>query len=70
MDTIKDYRFYSVKKDVSNQGKCSKTNYKVALSALDKLYIQPQQSFNINEKIANLNGYCRGKSKNDYLFYG
>lgn len=64
------YTFYVADKDISQLKPCTKTNYELALTSVDKLLLKPGQVFNYNNHLKNLRGYCDGISGDVRLFYG
>jgi vancomycin resistance protein YoaR len=67
---ISNYALYVTKKNLEGQSKCALTNYLTAFYSLDKLTLQPEQTFNLNKHIANLPGYCKGRGNQDLRFFG
>ena len=67
---LSSYTFYVADKDISQLKPCTKTNYELALTSVDKLLLKPGQVFNYNNHLKNLKGYCDGISGDVRLFYG
>lgn len=64
------FTFYVADKDISQLKPCTKQNYELALTSVDKLMLQPGQVFNYNNHLKDLQGYCDGISGDVRLFYG
>ncbi len=58
INTMKDFSYYVVWKDLWNQWKCWLQNYMVAYNSLDNLILKPWEKFNINKHISYLPWYC------------
>lgn len=67
---LSGYTFYVADKDISALRPCTKTNYELALTSVDKLLLKPGQVFNYNNHLKNLKWYCDGISGDVRLFYG
>jgi hypothetical protein len=70
VESIKQANFYVVYRDISPLKRCTKQNYFVALNALNNKVIQPGETLNLNQEIANAQGYCKGSGRKDLMFYG
>ncbi|NOZ44321.1 MAG: hypothetical protein GXP45_04225 [bacterium] len=69
--TAKDFRYYPSKKITKEMGPCTKINYKVSTSVLQNLYIRPGETFNLNQAISRIPGYCKAINGYQNLpFYG
>lgn len=64
------YTFYVADKDISQLKPCTKQNYELALTSVDKLLLKPGQVFNYNNHLKKLQWYCDGISGDVRLFYG
>ena len=64
------YMFYVADKDIAALKPCTKTNYELALTSVDKLLLKPGQVFNYNNHLKKLQWYCDGISCDVRLFYG
>lgn len=64
------YTFYVTKKDTTQLKPCTKQNYIVAFSSMDNIQIAPEETFTVNDHIAYLPGYCKGRWPQDLKFYG
>ncbi len=64
-----NYNYYVAKRDKLDQlWNCSKTNYDVALIAIDKKLVKPWDIFNINKRLAYRIWYC-ASNEDDYDNY-
>lgn len=64
-----NHGLYAVhKNDLEQQSSCARTNYLLAVRSLDGLRLEPGESFEINQHITDLPGYCRGSKR--FMFYG
>lgn len=70
LHSIKQANFYVVYRDISPLKRCTKQNYFVALNVLNNKVIQPGATLNLNQEIANAQGYCKGSGRKDLMFYG
>ena len=64
------FSFYVADKDISQLKPCTKQNYITAFSSLNKKTLPPNASLNLNAALQSLNGYCRGQTDTDLMFYG
>lgn len=67
---LNTYTFYVADKDISQLRPCSKTNYELGLTTIDKILLKPGQVFNYNDHLKVLTWYCDGISNDIRLFYG
>lgn len=70
VQSIKQANFYVVYRDISPLKRCTKQNYFVALNILNNKIIQPGEILNLNQEIANAQGYCKWSGRKDLMFYG
>ena len=70
VETLKQLWVSATHRVVTDKTSCTMHNYLTALRSLDGVWLQPWQDFVLNDHIANLDGYCKGRSKRSYLFYG
>lgn len=66
----KELWFFVVRKDLSLLKKCTKQNYKVALSSFDNFILASWEVVNLNKHISYLDWYCKWTWPQDLMFYG
>ncbi len=50
--------------------RCTQTNYRIAISSLNNLLLQPWELLNFNTHIDRLPGYCKGVGNQNLMFFG
>jgi len=68
-DAIKNYTFYTTKKDLTPLKRCTKQNYTVALNSFDGVNLKPWASLNLNTHLAYRRWYCKGIWSQNLKFY-
>jgi len=51
-DAIKNYSFYTTRKDLTPLKRCTKQNYTVALNSFDGVTLAPGASINLNNHLS------------------
>jgi len=69
-DVIKNYTFYTTKKDLTELKRCTKQNYTVALNSFDGVNLAPWESKNLNKHLSYRKWYCKWAGPQDLKFYG
>lgn len=64
------FSFYVVPTYMTNRANCSLTNYKLAISKLEWLKLEPWNDLNLNSLISYDTRACRWTLWNNYMFFG
>lgn len=66
---FENYSFYAVPTNLENRWPCSLTNYKLAISKLNWMELEPWEVLDLNKIISNDPRSCKWSSTKSFLFY-
>lgn len=61
--------YFVADKDLTNLWRCTRINYILALEWMDGVIMNPWNTFNVNQKLGSLRGYCKWMTEDSLSFY-